>query len=146
MPATALRTLAERILDGETRTFRRLANCSPTQMRLLLQVAQAGTIAMRDLVRQSGQEKSAVTRAAGVLEARGWLSKAPDTADQRVLRLAVTESGRHIAQQLNARLDTDARALIGGLAPADRAAAERILNRLCALLEGDGRVAKPELE
>ncbi|WP_374604305.1 MarR family transcriptional regulator [Niveibacterium sp.] len=146
MPSLTLRTLAERVLAAEQRLFRRMSDCSDAQMRLLLRIAGANTIAMRELVQQTGWEKSAVTRATDVLHARGLVTKEPDAADARALLLAATQSGHQLARQVTALLDTEARALIGGLAPADRAAADRILSRLCHLLDTDARVAGPELE
>lgn len=146
MLATTLRTLGESFLAAEQRTIRELIDCSQSQASVLLRIAQASTIGMRTLARQTGLEKTALTRITDALEARGWISKQPDPVDARALVLVTSPNGLQIARQLGERLDAAALALIGGLAPADRAAAERILNRLCALLDTDARVAKAELE
>jgi len=60
----------------------------------LMEVAREPGITQHGLVQRLRLEKSTVSRIAGLLERRGWITRERDAADTRYVRLRLTASGR----------------------------------------------------
>ncbi len=60
----------------------------------LMEIAREPGIAQHGLVQRLRLEKSTVSRIAGLLERRGWITRERDASDTRYVRLRLTASGR----------------------------------------------------
>lgn len=100
---------------------------TPAQSRLLRVLAQYGSPPrMADLARRLEVVPRAVTTLVDGLEASGSVRRVPDPANRRVIRIELTDRGRHAlrelrgarraaAQDILAPLDAQQREVLGGL-------------------------------
>ncbi|MCR8724773.1 MarR family winged helix-turn-helix transcriptional regulator [Frigidibacter sp. ROC022] len=70
------------------------------EWRVLAHLSQASSVSIREIVQKVEMEKSRVSRAVSRLEAAGYVSKAADERDKRLVALALTPSGREMFQRL----------------------------------------------
>lgn len=140
-PATAPADLAEHLRLSVTRLARRLrqhggVDASPTQLAALATIERHGPITLGDLAAAEHVQPPTITAAVGRLEQQGLVSRRPDRADKRVVRVAVTAAGRRLLDRnrslktafLARRLDT--------LDPSERATLEDAAVLLDRLLDG----------
>lgn len=73
---------------------------SVAEAHALLELSRHAPLAQRDLGGWLRLEKSTVSRLVAQLVARGWVQRAPDAADGRVLLLSLTAEGQRIAREL----------------------------------------------
>lgn len=73
---------------------------SVPEWRVLLHVGYSDSPSIRDIERRVFLEKSKVSRAATRLEAKGYITKQTDEGDRRLLKLAITEKGADLLEQL----------------------------------------------
>jgi DNA-binding MarR family transcriptional regulator len=86
-------------------------------------------------------DRSTVTRAVQVLERSGFVRKAVDPADRRLLSLTLTPKGKKLIDKLLPLAINFQKKLIDELGPQDAAALERILSKLHQFL---ARTAKSD--
>lgn len=72
------------------------------QVLLALSFDKAETCA--DLARHLNHDKGAMTRLIDQMEEKGWVTRTRDTDDRRVVRLALTDSGRAAARRSRDRV------------------------------------------
>jgi MarR family transcriptional regulator, negative regulator of the multidrug operon emrRAB len=75
------------------------------------------------------------------LEAEGLVTREPDPADRRAVRLHLTEEGEREARRLLAARQAALTPLLAGLGEREGAALERLLERLLASVTGSGEDA-----
>ena len=92
-----------------------------------------------DLQQFLGVDKSNVARLVQRLVERGWVSQEPDPTDGRRRRVVLTARGRRLAGELKARGEALFQSVWQALAPADREAAMRGVERLGEALRTVGR-------
>jgi len=104
---------AEKLSAGMARRYRDEFGISVPEWRVLVHVADAGSVSIRDINTRVHLEKSKASRAASRLEAAGLLKKEVDAHDRRLVALTLTGEGRAlmdrltvIAQDYQARLDS----------------------------------------
>ena len=121
---------AEKLSAGMARRYRDEFGISVAEWRVLVHVADAGSVSIRDINSRVHLEKSKASRAASRLQAAGLLKKDTDAKDRRLVALTLTEDGRAmmdrlivIAQDYQARLD----ALVGGHVAALEAALDALI-------------------
>lgn len=105
--------VAERLSAGMAARYRDEFGISVPEWRVLVHVADAGAVSIRDIHTRVHLEKSKASRAASRLQARGLLIKETNTADRRLVVLTLTPEGtalmtrlKAIAADYQARLDT----------------------------------------
>ena len=91
---------AERLSAGLARRYRDEFGISVAEWRVLVHVADAGFVSVRDIERRVNLEKSKASRAASRLQAAGLLEKRVNQTDRRLVSLNLTETGRKLMAQL----------------------------------------------
>ena len=92
-----------------------LAGLTVTEWRILLHLAQQQALTASDIVRESGMEKSKVSRAVANLENLGLVERQLAEDDHRVKLLRMTELGKKRYHALVPRVLDWERELIAGL-------------------------------
>lgn len=91
--ATALsRRLAER--------YEARFEISVAEWRIIIHLTQESEISIRDIYTRVDMDRARVTRAVQRLQARGLVSKLVNESDRRLIRLALTDSGRQMANEI----------------------------------------------
>lgn len=124
--------LANRVALGAERTLARHGLTLP-QWRVLAVLARHAPTGAADLARRIALDKAAISRVLGQLVALDLVTRLPHPKDRRREVLRLTEAG----ERLHARIVPLSRArqkrLLGAVAPRDRAALDRALERLLAV-------------
>ncbi|MBV7392584.1 MarR family winged helix-turn-helix transcriptional regulator [Mameliella sediminis] len=99
-----LAVAAEKTSEALARQYREKFGISIPEWRVLVHLAQpldgAATVSVRDIEARVAMEKSKVSRAATRLETAGYIEKAQDAGDRRLVRLALTDKGRALMADL----------------------------------------------
>lgn len=122
-----LSVAASRVSRAFAERYRRDFGLSIPEWRVLAHLVQAGAVSVREIHARVDLDKSRVSRAAARLEAAGHISKTPDPQDGRLVKLALTDRGRALVEQiipvalqyqaeLEARLGNEAESLRRALA------------------------------
>lgn len=82
------------------------------------------------LARRIGVDVSTITRTAQRMEAAGLVRRVPDRADARLVRVALTDEGRAVAERLPAVLGAVYERMLAPLDAEDRAALVALLRRV----------------
>ena len=91
--ATALsRRLAER--------YEARFEISVAEWRIIIHLTQESEISIRDIYTRVDMDRARVTRAVQRLQARGLVSKLVNESDRRLIRLALSDSGRQMANEI----------------------------------------------
>ena len=91
--ATALsRRLAER--------YEARFEISVAEWRVIVHLTQESEISIRDIYTRVDMDRARVTRAVQRLQARGLVSKLVNESDRRLIRLALSDSGRQMANEI----------------------------------------------
>jgi MarR family transcriptional regulator, lower aerobic nicotinate degradation pathway regulator len=85
---------------------------------------------MNELARLLDLDKSSVTGLVDRAERRGLVERAPSTADRRAVLVRLTDEGRSLVSAAGRLFAADVTAMLGLLAPRDRAALSRLVSRL----------------
>ena len=116
LPYRAAR-LASALSRALAARYQALHDISLAEWRVMLHLMQVSEISIRDIFTRVDLDRARVTRAVQRLEARGLVSKLVNEKDRRLIRLALTDDGWQMAEDL-ARLagefETD---LLDGLQP-----------------------------
>ncbi|WP_420324808.1 MarR family winged helix-turn-helix transcriptional regulator [Mameliella sp.] len=99
-----LAVAAEKTSEALARQYRERFGISIPEWRVLVHLAQPldgrGTVSVRDIEARVAMEKSKVSRAASRLETAGYIEKAADAGDRRLVRLALTDKGQALMAEL----------------------------------------------
>jgi MarR family transcriptional regulator, negative regulator of the multidrug operon emrRAB len=122
----SLLTSLSRALQGEQRQAALAGGLLPVQWSILCYLRDANRYSNTPaaLTEFLGLTKGTVSQSLKLLEAQGWISRQGDPRDRRVLRLALTRSGR---RQLDDTADQEWQAAIGQLPEKERLAVEATL-------------------
>lgn len=80
--------------------YRARFDISIPEWRVLVHLAHAGDVSVRDIETRVAMEKSKVSRAATRLEVEGYITKKVNAADRRLLQLSLTPKGRVMMAEL----------------------------------------------
>ena len=105
---------------------------SVTQCYALEAVADEGPLTVNDLAARLYLDKSTASRVAAGLETKGYVLRAGDPADGRIVRLAATDAGRSLCRRIQDGLAAEYAELLSDFDPEVRAAMTRLLGRLAA--------------
>ncbi len=106
---------------------------TPRQFAILLSVRQNPGVNQTDLVRLTGIDRSTLTEILRRMAARDWLRRARRPADRRANALWLTPAGEAVLGRVFAAVERAQARILAPLAPADRATALRVLERLAGL-------------
>ena len=95
-----LAAAAARISRAFADRYREDFGISIPEWRVLAHLHHAGPVSVRDIEARADMEKSKVSRAVSRLERAGYVSKAVNTGDKRLLELQLTDEGRALLRQL----------------------------------------------
>lgn len=95
-----LTVAAARQSAGLAREYKAKYGISIAEWRVLVNLAYSGKVSVRDIEKRVSLEKSKVSRAASRLQAAGYISKAADTDDRRLLELRLTDKGTALLSEL----------------------------------------------
>ncbi len=110
-----LAVLADRVSREFSALYKRKYDLSVAEWRVVAHLGQSGTVSVREIHRRAMLGKSQVSRAATRLERNGYISKAANPEDGRLVSLALTDKGK---------------AMLAVLAPQARAYQRNVLSRL----------------
>ena len=116
-----LAVAARRTSEELARQYRSRFGISIPEWRVLVHLAQAGDVSVRDIEARVAMEKYMVSRAAKRLREAGLIAREVHDGDRRLVRLRLTEEGR---------------SLMAELLPLARAYQEEVVRRLGPALEG----------
>ncbi|MCB1388176.1 MAG: winged helix-turn-helix transcriptional regulator [Rhodobacteraceae bacterium] len=116
-----LNAAASRISRAFSERYREEFGISIPEWRVLAHLHQSGDVSVRDIEARVDMEKSKVSRAASRLEAAGYITKAVNDSDRRLLALRLTAEGE---------------ALVARLLPVAIGYQEEMLARLGPLVDG----------
>ncbi len=91
---------AQILSDGLARRYRDNFGISVPEWRVLVHLAQSCNVSVRDIEVRAAMEKSKVSRAATRLEEAGYIAKAVNTSDRRLVQLSLTAKGRSLMAEL----------------------------------------------
>ncbi|RYH67857.1 MAG: MarR family transcriptional regulator [Alcaligenaceae bacterium] len=112
-------------------------NITNSRWNLLAELKCCGSLAMTELGRRVGREKSWVSRSVDVLAARGLVVKVPNPIDSRQWLVTLTDEGFRLVCGRNAALNAHATQMLCCLSEGDRAAVEKSLLLLVRVLTED---------
>lgn len=95
-------------------------NITIPEWRVLAVVAQAQSLAARDVVRLTPMDKMSVSRAIASLEQKKFAKRSVSTSDRRVNMIALTPEGRALFDKIAALALTVEDELLGELSAAER--------------------------
>ncbi|MBM4180569.1 MAG: winged helix-turn-helix transcriptional regulator [Betaproteobacteria bacterium] len=127
----ALITSLARALQSEQRGMALAAGLLPVQWAILCYLRDANRYSNtpQAVAEYLALTKGTVSQTLKLIESHGWIARAADAADRRVVRLFLSEAGRDLLDDASDRAWSEA---IEGLPQAQRDAAEAVLARLLA--------------
>ncbi len=112
-------------------------SCGPVTVQQChtLEALMHGPLAMKDLADEMALHQSTLTRVVDRLEAKEFVSRRRRSDNQRVVDVAVTETGRALYQQLDAASTATVGRVLALVAHDEQEAAIKGLEVLCGLLD-----------
>lgn len=105
-------------------------NLNINEWRVLAVIAQADTVAARDVVALTPMDKMSVSRAVASLESKGIAERSVDALDRRVNMVSLTERGRGLFARISALALAYEDEIMGVLSSEERNSFDRILAKL----------------
>ena len=124
-----LAVIANRVSREFSAVYAERFDLTIPEWRVIVHIWSAGPVSVREVHARVDMDKSKVSRAASRLEAAGLISKRPNDADRRLLKLALTVKGRAMMAELTPLAADFEAALTRRLGP-DAATFRKLLNRL----------------
>jgi DNA-binding MarR family transcriptional regulator len=125
----AFREAARAVRDGRVRALRAYGLHAGQEL-MLAQLWREDGLTPGELAGRIGLETPTVTRMAQRMERAGFVRRQPDTADRRLVRVYLTETGQRLRAAVPAALARADEAALAGFSPAERARFVRFLRRL----------------
>jgi MarR family transcriptional regulator, organic hydroperoxide resistance regulator len=105
-------------------------NLSAAEINVLANLADGGTLNVRQLSERTGTRASTLTGVLDRLADRGFLTRELDPSDRRSFRLPLTEAGRAVAERVLAAVADLEREALTGLSATQIAGFHAVLNAL----------------
>ena len=125
-----LNWLAEMTSDHTRPIYRRRHELTRPEWRVLVNLAEAGSLTASELCAQVPLHKTKVSRALAALEGRGWVERHADARDRRIQHARLTARGKRAFATIWPEMMAATDALLAPLSPAERAEIDRALTRL----------------
>jgi DNA-binding MarR family transcriptional regulator len=133
--------LANALSRGAARRYRESFGVSLMEWRTLALLGDFAPMALKELSRHSGLDKSQVSRVVSTLVARGLILRATGRDDGREIALRLSASGRRTFQGLMDAAHARDEAFLNVLGPEERETLDRAIGKLLAEAR---RQAEPE--
>lgn len=117
-------------ISGRLAGVYRDENITIPEWRVLAVVAQATSLAARDVVKRTPMDKMTVSRAVASLEAKNFVTRATSDADRRVSMLSLSEEGRALFDRVAALALEFEDELMASLEPEETALFRSVLQKL----------------
>jgi len=114
---------------------------SLAQYRVLVVLASRGPQRLADLAEALAVNPSTATRVGDRLVRKGMVRRQRASADRREVRLALTDAGRRLVDEVTARRRAEISRLISAIAPGQR---RPLVEALRALADAAGEVPDPD--
>jgi MarR family transcriptional regulator, organic hydroperoxide resistance regulator len=92
-------------------------NLTAAEINALANLADRGTLNVRELSAETGTRTTTLTGVLDRLENRGYLTRELDATDRRSFRLPLTDAGRAVAERIQAAVATLERDALARLSP-----------------------------
>ncbi len=92
--------LAQRLSREFEGRYRRKFGIQVAEWRIVAHLSHSGPTGVREIVQRVDLHKSRVSRAAGRLQAAGYISKTTDPRDRRMVELKLTAKGEAMMREL----------------------------------------------
>lgn len=92
--------LSTRISAGFSQTYRQPYGLTVAEWRVVAHLSQQDSVSVREIYERVDMDKPKVSRAASRLEAAGYVSKAVNASDRRLVELRLTDKGRDMIEAL----------------------------------------------
>lgn len=125
-----LSVASNRVSEAIATTYRALFGLRIPEWRLVAVLAEGEGLSQRALGRATRMDKVTVSRAAIALADRGLIKRTADVADRRKARLALTDAGRALYNEVAPKALAMEAALFEGFASDERKALIDMLGRL----------------
>jgi DNA-binding MarR family transcriptional regulator len=137
MPLSRLLAVAGHLVALRRQRFMGGHGLTPHGLAVLAHLEPGSAPTQRELARRCGVALSTLNHTVDHLARAGWIERCRDTSDRRLVRLALTESGRRQLRRVQAAADGQIEPLLDHLPPADEAAVRRFLLATVARLQED---------
>lgn len=124
-------------------TLGRLYEGKGSQKRILILLSEEGPLTQRELTQRLGIQPGSVSEVLGKLEAAGWITRTPSRLDRRTTDLALTETGRPVAQQARAQREARHQEMFSSLSPQEKADLLALLEKVNAHWDRQYRTSGP---
>ncbi len=125
-----LNWLAEMTSEHTRPIYRRRHELTRPEWRVLVNLAEAGSLTASDLCALVPLHKTKVSRALAALEGRGWVERQVDDRDRRIQNARLTARGKRAFATIWPQMTAATEALLAPLSAEDRAEIDRALARL----------------
>ena len=115
-----LNLLAEMTSESTRAIYRRRHGLTRPEWRVLVNLAEAGTLTASQLCALVPAHKTKISRALVALEGRGWVRREVDAQDRRVSHAALTARGRQAFAQIRPEMEAATEALLAPLSADER--------------------------
>jgi len=131
-PIGLLVAVVRRRIRQITTALARGHGLSPQQFWTVVAIARGGELSLRELAERRRMDEPTACRVVDTLVRRRLVRSSPEPSDRRRSRLALTPSGRAMAEELLPIADTIAATVEHGLSPAERGAVVAGLKKVIA--------------
>ncbi len=128
-----LAVLSAKVSKGFAEEYGKAFGISLAEWRVIVHLAMAGKVSVREIYQRVDMDKSKVSRAASRLEAAGVILKKVNAQDKRLVELSLTPKGKRMMNRLAPMARDYEAQVLAVLSPQQRAALEDIFD---TLLEG----------
>lgn len=115
-----LNRVAERMSRHVMPVYREALGLGRPEWRVLAHMGARDRSTASELIGLTAMDKVKVSRAIAALEARGWVERAPDPADRRVIRLQLSPEGRAVHDALVPRMEARSAEVTQAMTPDER--------------------------
>jgi len=132
-----LAVLSERISRRLSRIYETEAGLSMAEWRVMVHLSRCGAVSVREIHGCVNLDKPRVSRAVTRLEESGLVEKTGSPTDQRLLAISLSAAGRAMLDRILPPAITYESRLLATLSPEDRAALDRITEKLHRVMDAD---------
>ncbi len=108
---------------------------TPEQFGVLARLREQPGVSQSRLGERMLKDRHNLTRILNLLEKRGCIERRPDSADKRIYRLFLTETGRNLQEELTPIVTGHLDQLFNGLTPEDCKNMRRVLEQIVGNIE-----------
>ena len=132
-----LAVLSERISRRLSRIYEAEAGLSMAEWRVMVHLARCGAVSVREIHGCVNLDKPRVSRAVSRLESAELVEKTGSSSDQRLLVISLSPAGQALLDRILPPAIAYESRLLAALSAEDRAALDRIVEKLHRVMDAD---------